>query len=110
MEAQASRTTAWAMPARSPFGSQRLQARKPAASASAGLRKKRTFLRSGRGEGQPGRQYTPIVVTAYRKSPGWRVRTMLPEMLVRQPIDGVGVFHAGAMWRGAGGAAIRALR
>ena len=75
MAAQASRTTAWAMPARSPFGSQRLQARKPAASASGGLRKKRTFLRSGRGDGQPGRQYTPMVVTAYRKSPGWRVRT-----------------------------------
>ena len=64
MKALASRTTSWAIRARSPFGSQRLQARKPAASASGGERKNRTFLRSGRGDGQAGRQYTPMVVTA----------------------------------------------
>ena len=64
MKAQASCTTACASRARSPFGSQRLQARKPAASASPQLRKNRTFLRSGRGDGQPGRQNTPMVVTA----------------------------------------------
>ena len=62
--AQAASTTALAIRARSPLGSQRLQARKPASSAASTVGKKRTLRRSGRGDGQPGRQYTPIVVTA----------------------------------------------
>ena len=64
MNPHASSTTAWARRARSPFGSHRLQARNPAASACMGEAKNRVFSRNGRGEGQAGRQYTPIVVTA----------------------------------------------
>ena len=45
-------------------GAQRRQARKPAASARAGVGKKLTFLRSGRREGQEGRQKTPVDLTA----------------------------------------------
>jgi hypothetical protein len=45
-------------------GRQRWQGRKPAACASLAERKKRTLARSGRLLAQPGRQKTPVVVTA----------------------------------------------
>jgi hypothetical protein len=61
--AQAARTASACSAARSPFGSQRRQARNPAASAAATPSKKRVLRRSGRREGQPGRQNTPCVVT-----------------------------------------------
>src|SRR5262249_17994140 len=44
-------------------GRQRLQARKPAASASAGVTWKATFFRSGIRDAQLGRQNTPVVRT-----------------------------------------------
>jgi hypothetical protein len=44
-------------------GRQRLQARNPAVSASAAVRKKRTLARSGRRLAQVGRQKTPVVAT-----------------------------------------------
>jgi hypothetical protein len=47
-----------------PRGLQRRQARKPAASASAGVSKKDTLRGFARREGQDGRQYTPEVFTA----------------------------------------------
>jgi DNA mismatch repair protein MutS len=55
-EPQAARTASACRRARSPRGSQRLQGRKPTASAEPQSAKKRTCRRSGAGEGQPGRQ------------------------------------------------------
>jgi hypothetical protein len=45
------------------FGRQRLQGRKPAASAAAQVAWKATFSRSAGRETQLGRQYTPVVRT-----------------------------------------------
>jgi hypothetical protein len=45
-------------------GRQRLQARKPAASAAAPSAKKRTFSRRGARDAHDGLQYTPVVRTA----------------------------------------------
>lgn len=45
-------------------GSQRLQARKPAAVAAAASSKNLTWRRSGRRDGQLGRQKTPVERTA----------------------------------------------
>src|SRR5271165_6405685 len=50
-------------------GWQRRQGRRPAFSASAARRKKRTLRRSGRREGQDGRQKTPVVTTPKKKRP-----------------------------------------
>src|SRR3954453_2948283 len=45
------------------LGLQRLQARKPARSASSRLAWKSTFRRSAGRDAQDGRQYTPVVLT-----------------------------------------------
>ena len=54
-------------------------------------------MRSGRGDGQPGRQNTPMVVTAYKEVPGLTADDLVPELIVRQPIDRVCVFHTPMM-------------
>src|SRR6185436_20961828 len=51
------------------FGLQRLQARKPAASASSFDSWKLTFSRSGRRAVHEGRQYMPVVLTAVTNVP-----------------------------------------
>src|SRR5207248_3690332 len=51
------------------LGRQRRHSRKPALSASCGLRKNVTFSRLGRFEGHEGRQYTPVEETANTNFP-----------------------------------------
>ena len=62
LAARASAADAWC-------GRQRLQARKPAASAAAQSAWKATFSGRARRDGQEGRQYTPVVLTEYTKRP-----------------------------------------
>src|ERR1022692_1587450 len=64
-----STSSEWASRVRSRSGVQRRQGRKPARSAASRRWKKITFSRRGRREGHNGRQYTPVVITAKKKTP-----------------------------------------